>query len=170
MLDCNCIILWPAMKIVLGTVIFAFIAVGTVIIAIPHIILDSNMSILYESGIIRFFGIFPFTIGLILWTWSAWDFVVHGRRTPAPLYPPKQLVSRGLYQIVRNPMYLAVVSILLGEAIYFESFAMFIYVVVIWLLFHLFVVCYEEPKNRKTFGKAYEDCYAKVSRWVPKIR
>jgi protein-S-isoprenylcysteine O-methyltransferase Ste14 len=81
--------------------------------------------------------------------------------------PAKTLVVRGLYRVVRNPMYVGVLLILIGESMGFSSLAIFQYTLVVWLMFHVFVIFYEEPALRKKFGAAYEEYRRSVSRWIP---
>jgi len=157
------------MKNFLGTLAFAFIAIATVILGIPYLIFYFGIAWLYEIGSFRFFGIIPIATGIILWIWAARDFIIHGKGTPAPVYPPKQLVSERLFRIIRNPMYVAVTLIILGEAVLVGSFTLFIYTLLIWSLFHLFVVYYEEPTMNKRFGSAYKNYLTDVPRWIPKI-
>ena len=93
-----------------------------------------------------------------------------GRGTPAPIDPPKELVARGLYRYVRNPMYVGVMSILVGEALIFASRTLVWYAVTVFIGFNLFVLLYEEPTLRHKFGAAYERYCAAVPRWLPRLR
>src|ERR1700688_1279076 len=72
-------------------------------------------------------------------------FAVQGLGTPAPVFPTRHLVVTGLYRYVRNPMYVAVASTILGQGLLFGNLALIEYGCVVWLLFHLFVSFYEEP-------------------------
>ena len=89
------------------------------------------------------FGLIGF--GLILLLWCVRDFCVSGKGTLAPWQPPKRLVVVGLYRYVRNPMYLAVLTIVLGWSVAFGSAGLALYLVVLAIGFHLRVVLYEEP-------------------------
>jgi protein-S-isoprenylcysteine O-methyltransferase Ste14 len=88
-----------------------------------------------------------------------------GGTTLAPIDPPRQLVVRGLYRFTQNPMYNGVVAILLGETWLFGSVPLLQYAVVIFVLFHLFVVIYEEPALESRFGESFRAYRAKVPRW-----
>jgi protein-S-isoprenylcysteine O-methyltransferase Ste14 len=99
--------------------------------------------------------------------WCAWDFTFAGRGTPAPIDPPKELVVQGLYRYVRNPMYVGILSILLGEALLFASWSLFGYAAVVFILFFLFVVLYEEPILMRKFGESYLQYCKNVPRWIP---
>lgn len=74
----------------------------------------------------------------------------------------------GFYRFVRNPMYVAVVTAILGQALLFGSLALAGYAAAVWLCFHAFVLLYEEPTLRKTFGPEYEAFRAHVPRWIPR--
>jgi protein-S-isoprenylcysteine O-methyltransferase Ste14 len=106
-------------------------------------------------------------IGTAIYFWCAWDFTFAGRGTPAPIDPPKELVVRGLYRYVRNPMYVGILSILLGEALLFASWRLFEYTAVVFIFFFLFVTLYEEPILRQKFGESYRRYCESVPRWIP---
>jgi protein-S-isoprenylcysteine O-methyltransferase Ste14 len=96
-------------------------------------------------------------------------FALQGLGTPAPIAPPKNLVVTGLYRYVRNPIYVAVVAIILGQGILFGDGRLLIYGALLWLAFHAFVVAYEEPVLAESFGTQYEDFCANVPRWIPRL-
>lgn len=102
--------------------------------------------------------------------WCIWQFFSEGRGTLAPIDAPKHLVVRGLYQYVRNPMYVSVVTMLLGEAIVFLSTPIVIEAGIFMVLANLFVVFYEEPALRRQFGESYERYLQTVGRWIPRKR
>jgi protein-S-isoprenylcysteine O-methyltransferase Ste14 len=81
--------------------------------------------------------------------------------------PPTQLVVRGLYRYVRNPMYLGAFSLLLGEAALFESLPVLLYAVAWFMIINLIVLLYEEPVLHRRFGHSYERYTAAVRRWLP---
>jgi protein-S-isoprenylcysteine O-methyltransferase Ste14 len=96
-------------------------------------------------------------------------FALQGLGTPAPIAPTRHLLVTGLYRYVRNPMYLAVVAIILGQAILLGDWRLIIYGALFWAVFYLFVVSYEEPTLRQTFGAEYEAFRANVPRWIPRV-
>jgi len=100
--------------------------------------------------------------------WCARDFAVRGRGTLAPVDPPRALVTRGLYEYVRNPMYVGVLVALLGHAALFGSRSILIYAIVMALAFHTTITLYEEPKLAQSFGSSYEEYRARVPRWIPR--
>ncbi len=94
-----------------------------------------------------------------------WDFFAVGQGTLAPIDPPKQLVVRGLYRFTRNPMYNGVLAVLIGEAWLFTSLELIMYALFVLILFHLFVVLYEEPTLESSFGESYRIYRRAVPRW-----
>ena len=97
-------------------------------------------------------------------------FALEGRGTPAPVVPPEQLVVSGLYRYVRNPMYVAVLSTVFGQALILSSATLLWYSAILWVLFHLFVLLYEERALRQKFGRSYEAYCSHVRRWRPRVR
>jgi protein-S-isoprenylcysteine O-methyltransferase Ste14 len=98
------------------------------------------------------------------------EFARSGRGTLSPIDPPRTLVVQGLYRHVRNPMYLSVTLIILGEVVLTRSRALFIYWVIWFVWVNLFVRGYEEPTLRREFGAAYDRYTAAVGRWLPRVR
>src|SRR5271170_6434985 len=96
-------------------------------------------------------------------------FSLQGLGTPAPVFPTRHLVRKGFYRYVRNPMYVAVVAVILGQAALFGDVRVFEYALFAWLVAHLFVLAYEEPTLQKTFGAEYESFCANVPRWIPRV-
>jgi protein-S-isoprenylcysteine O-methyltransferase Ste14 len=97
-------------------------------------------------------------------------FAIKGLGTPAPVFPTRYLVVTGLYRYVRNPMYVAVVAVILGQGLILANARVLEYGALVWLCFHLFVIAYEELTLRATFGAEYEDFCRSVSRWIPRVR
>jgi len=96
-------------------------------------------------------------------------FALQGLGTPAPIAPTRNLVVTGLYRYVRNPIYVAVVAIILGQAVLMGDWRLIVYGALLWLGFHVFVVAYEEPTLEQTFGREYEAFRAAVPRWIPRM-
>jgi protein-S-isoprenylcysteine O-methyltransferase Ste14 len=97
-------------------------------------------------------------------------FALQGIGTPAPVFPPRHLVVTGSYRYVRNPIYLAVVSLVLGQALLLGDIRICAYALSCWLVMHLVVLLCEEPALRKSFGVDYEAFCAHVPRWKPRLR
>ena len=96
-------------------------------------------------------------------------FALQGLGTPAPIAPTQHLVVTGLYRYVRNPMYVAVAAVIFGQAVLFGDWQLFVYGALFCLLCHLFVVGYEEPTLKKSFGTEYEAFLINVPRWIPRL-
>lgn len=99
-----------------------------------------------------------------------WRFAVEGLGTPAPVAPPERLVVGGLYRFVRNPMYVAVEAIILGQALLLGQLILFVYAAVFGLAVAAFVHFYEEPTLRRRFGAEYESYRRAVPAWRPRRR
>lgn len=112
-------------------------------------------------------GLISIGLGTGLLAACIWEFARSGRGTLAPLDPPTQLVVRGLYRYVRNPMYLSVTTIVFGELLLTRSLALLTYWVIWFACVNLFVIGYEEPTLRRQFGESYERYTETVGRWIP---
>jgi protein-S-isoprenylcysteine O-methyltransferase Ste14 len=149
----------------LRSIFFTFVCPGTVTLLIPYFILRDQGPDYRPFW--HYAGALPIGVGAGILFRCIFDFAVVGRGTLAPVDPPKNLVARGLYRYVRNPMYVGVVLILLGEALFFGSIALLWYALGFFGLVHLFVVLYEEPTLRRQFGESYEAYCRTVHRWLP---
>jgi len=108
-------------------------------------------------------------LGAALLATCIWEFARSGRGTLAPVDPPRELVVKGLYRYVRNPMYLSVTMIVLGEVLLTGSRALLVYWAVWFVAVNLFVIGYEEPTLRRRFGASYERYTKEVGRWLPRL-
>jgi protein-S-isoprenylcysteine O-methyltransferase Ste14 len=154
------------MILFLKNLAFTVLVPGTVAIAVPLLIarnqgadarLGPGATLLLLAGAGIYF-------------WCVWDFATFGRGTPAPIDAPKRLVVRGLYHYTRNPMYLGVLTTILGWTVLFREGWLLLYALCVGTLFHLFVRLYEEPHLAKVFGTDYAEYRARVSRWIPVLR
>ena len=118
----------------------------------------------------RWLGVFLIALGLAVLLDSFARFAWQGLGTPAPVAPPKHLVVTGLYRYVRNPIYVAVTSLIFGQGLFFGNASVLEYGLVVWLGFHIFVLAYEEPTLRNKFGDEYKEFCANVRRWLPRIK
>jgi protein-S-isoprenylcysteine O-methyltransferase Ste14 len=157
--------------IVIRTVIFTVLVPGTVTVWVPRLLLSSATAPRGGGlGEFRFVGLAPIALGVTIYLWCAWDFAFVGQGTPAPYDAPRRLVTRGLYRVVRNPMYVGVGLLLVGEGVFFGSWVLFVYAALLLLLYHLWVLYFEEPTLRRMFGAAYEAYCEAVPRWIPRSR
>ncbi len=148
---------------------YAALFVGLVLIFLPATVLSSSGIVLPAAfGTWQVAGTLLGAVGAALALSCILTFVFVGRGTPAPFDPPRRLVVRGPYRIVRNPMYIGAGLALAGAALLYQSVALLGYVMAFLLITHLFVVAYEEPTLRRTFGKDYEAYCATTGRWWPR--
>ena len=115
-------------------------------------------------------GLLLVVIGAALLAACIWEFAHRGRGTLSPVDPPKELVVHGLYRYVRNPMYLSVSTMVLGQALLARSTALLLYWAIFFTLVNLFVRFYEEPALRAQFGDSYVRYTERVGRWLPRLK
>ena len=114
----------------------------------------------------RYIGTIAFLIGFVIMLWCIISFAVKGRGTLSPVDPTKKLVITGLYKLSRNPMYVGVLMILIGEGIFFQSYQLLIYLLLVFSAFNIFILLIEEPRLRKDFGEEYNSYCQEVRRWI----
>ena len=144
------------------TLAFFVIAPGSVTVLIPWLLLR-GVAASGEPPV----GAPLIAAGAALLLWSGFGFAFIGHGTPTPYDEPRELVVWGPYRWVRNPMYVGVLIVLVGEAIAFSA-ALLVYAALVWLAFHAFVVGYEEPHLAARFGASYETYRRTVPRWLPR--
>jgi protein-S-isoprenylcysteine O-methyltransferase Ste14 len=149
------------------TIIFTILVPGTVTILLPYFLLRIDHILPpTHTAISAVVGPALIGLGLIVYLLCAWDFAAAGKGTPAPLAPPKNLVVGSLYRISRNPMYVGILCILIGEGVWFQSAILGGYTVLVFICFHLFVCYYEEPTLAAQFGEEYMRYCRRVPRWL----
>ena len=157
------------MFILVRAIAYAAIFIGFVLVYLPSRFLSwSRIVAPATTGAPQVAGMIMVAIGTAIALWCVFTFVFIGKGTPAPFDPPRKLVIRGPYRFVRNPMYIGAGMTLAGAAVFYQSLSIFIYTGVFFLITHLFVVLYEEPTLRRTFGDEYEDYRRRTRRWMPK--
>ena len=155
---------WVALRAVVWSTLFA----GTVGGYIPWRFYGVTLSRLRPATLAGIVGLIALAVGAVLALACIVEFATRGRGTPAPMDPPRELVVRGPYRFVRNPMYVGMLLVLLGELalVYSAGFALYI---ASWFMFmNLLVVFYEEPTLRRKFGGPYERYTREVGRWWPR--
>jgi len=156
---------------IIGSAVFLVIAPGTLAVYVPWRMTRWHFAapLLGFSGF-RVIGILMIAAGLPVLLDSFARFAIQGLGTPAPVAPPQHLVVTGLYRHVRNPIYVAVVLLILGQGLLFSSVWLLEYGGWVWLGFFAAVLLYEEPVLRHKFGDEYRDFCAHVPRWLPRLR
>jgi protein-S-isoprenylcysteine O-methyltransferase Ste14 len=153
-----------------GSAVFLVIAPGFVAGLVPFWISRWRLEAPFFGMLLfRFAGAVLIALGTVGLLDSFARFALQGLGTPAPVFPTRHLVVTGLYRYVRNPMYLTVVSTILGQGLMLGNVTVLEYGALVWLLFHLFVLMYEEPTLRASFGSEYESFRAAVPRWVSRF-
>jgi protein-S-isoprenylcysteine O-methyltransferase Ste14 len=118
----------------------------------------------------RVLGVILLVAGLIALIQAFVRFVVEGLGTPVPVAAPERLVVGGVYRYVRNPMYVAILAIVVGQALLLGQLGLLLYAAGIWLITASFVRFYEEPALRRRFGADYEAYRRAVPAWWPRLR
>jgi len=154
---------WPIVK----TILFSVLVPGTVAVLVPRWIIGGFF--LPQKALLTWMGIVLITCGTAVYLRCAWEFAVRGLGTPAPIAPTRFLVTTALHRRVRNPMYIGVALVILGEAALFRSLHLVLYAAMMLGTAHLFVIFYEEPTLRRQFGKSYDEYFGSVPRWIPKL-
>lgn len=153
-----------------GSLAFLALAPGTVAGYVPWLISRWRVHAPFPGfTVLRVVGVALMVAGVSALLECFGRFALQGLGTPAPVFPTEHLVVKGFYRYVRNPMYVSVVAVLLGEALFLGSWGIAIYGACAWLVVHLFVIAYEEPTLRRTFGAEYEAYRANVPRWIPRL-
>ena len=109
-------------------------------------------------------------VGAVILVYAFVQFVVEGVGTPAPVAPTDRLVVGGLYRYVRNPMYLAVVATIVGQALALGQIVLLVYAAVVSIIVAAFVRWFEEPTLSRRFGAEYEAYRRAVPAWWPRLR
>ncbi len=154
----------------LGSAVFLLLAPGTIAGLVPWLISHWRMQPPFLGFTpFRAIGIVLIVAGLLVLLESFARFALRGLGTPAPVFPTRQLVVSGLYRYVRNPMYVGVLCINLGQGLLLGSLDVLIYAAIVWLGMHLFVVGYEEPTLRRRYGAEFDFFCRNVPRWIPRV-
>jgi protein-S-isoprenylcysteine O-methyltransferase Ste14 len=149
-----------------GSVLFLLVAPGLVAGLGPWLITGWSAEHWWPPA--RVLGGVMIVAGLAVLLPAFARFVIEGIGTPAPVAPTHRLVVGGTYRYVRNPMYLAVAALILGQALLLGRAELLLYAAVFSLFVAAFVHGYEEPKLSRTFGEQYEAYRRAVPAWLPR--
>jgi protein-S-isoprenylcysteine O-methyltransferase Ste14 len=153
-----------AVSLALRNLLFTIVVPGSGAILLPRWILQRFDS---TASATAWPAVALIALGLALYLWCVWVFAAVGRGTPGPWDAPRRFVAVGPYRWVRNPIYVAALAVVLGEAWLFLSPALLAYAGAIAIVCHAFVVAYEEPTLHRRFGRVYDEYTATVDRWIP---
>ena len=153
----------------LGTLAFVLVVPTTVIGYVPYVFTRWVQRAPLFPGA-RLVGIALFLVGLQLFVAFNLRFVREGEGTPAPIAPPRRLVVGGPFRYVRNAGYVAVLALIVAQGLFFGSGVVLAYAAALFVLFHTFVLLYEEPALRRQFGAEYDAYCRQVPRWIPHLR
>jgi protein-S-isoprenylcysteine O-methyltransferase Ste14 len=156
------------LRAAIGSLVFLAAAPGVVAGLLPWLI--TRWSAHDWSLAVRLLGGVLIAVGSALLIAAFVRFVVDGIGTPAPVAPTERLVVGGAYRYVRNPMYLAVASLIAGQGLLLGQATLLIYAMVFVVVVTAFVRGYEEPTLTKRFGEQYEAYRREVPRWRPRVR
>ena len=158
----------PAWAIV-GTIVFVCVVPGTALVAMPWWISGWRLAPpLVGTNLTRVVGVLLVAAAAPVFVSFLARFVVEGHGTPAPIAPTRHLVVGGPFRWTRNPGYVAVVAMVVGQGLFLGSVGVLVYAALLAAAFHLFVVFYEEPTLLRTFGEEYAGYCRRVPRWVPR--
>jgi protein-S-isoprenylcysteine O-methyltransferase Ste14 len=158
-------------RALVGSLAFLVLAPGTVAGLVPFLLSRWRAGPpLLGLAVVPWIGGALVAGGLAVLLDSFARFALRGLGTPAPVAPPTRLVVTGLYRHVRNPMYVAILAVVGGQALLLTDLGVAVWGALLWLAFHLFVVGYEEPALRSRFGAEYDRFREGVPRWIPRAR
>lgn len=154
------------MSLALRNLLFTVVVPGSGAVWIPWWILTRGRE---TPAPVAWPAVAVIAVGASLYLWCLWVFAIVGRGTPGPWDAPRRFVAVGPYRWVRNPIYVAALLVVVGEAWLFLSLLLLVYAGVMAIFFHLFVIGYEEPTLGRNFGETYAAYRRSVRRWVPRL-
>ena len=154
-------------RLILKNLLFTVLVPGTVAGWLPYW-LFGPYSLRHADALSVVVGAVLVAAGAALYVACVWPFATIGGGTPAPFDAPMRLVVAGPYRALRNPMYVAVLLVIFGQSLALHSAAFAFYGVGTAVMFHLFVIGYEEPTLEREFGDDYREYCSQVARWVPR--
>jgi protein-S-isoprenylcysteine O-methyltransferase Ste14 len=161
--------MWSSIWLAVRSVIWAIVFPGMVAGYIPWRFFGVGGATFDGTSPGHVFGLACITAGASMLAWCIFEFARRGRGTLSVFDPTSRLVVHGLYRYVRNPMYLSVTMIVLGEAVVAGSKPLAIYWAVFFAAANVFVIAYEEPDLRRKFGASYDEYTRRVGRWIPSL-
>ena len=157
-----------SLRTYLKTIIFTILVPGTVSVAVPQLLARwrRHPKLPLNEHLARVGGNICLVSGILLYAHTAFQFAAEGEGTPSPTDEPENLVTRGVYAHSRNPMYIGVLLVILGQAVRQRSVVILWWGVGMWIGFHNRVIGYEEPHLLEKYGSEYEQYREEVPRWI----
>ena len=153
------------------SIVILLFFLGLIVCGIPLWIIDWDFHLFpLEIGVFRFIGLAPIILGIVTMMGFIWGWIRSATGSPLELDLPKELIVRGSYRFVRNPMYVGFLLILFGEIVLFKSSVLLLYLLTFLVILHTFVVFVEEPMLKLKFGESYEQYCKSVPRWIPRLK
>ncbi len=148
--------------------VFTILQPGIVCGLVPWLIVRRELNDILETPfeLYQYLGLILIALGLSILLYCIFSFAKEGKGTLSPADPTKKLVIKGLYRYSRNPMYIGVLIILLGETIFTRSLMLGIYMFFVAVAFFMFITFFEEPRLHREFGEEYGEYRKKVRRWL----
>jgi len=153
--------------------LYAFIGPFMVLYIIPHFLMNiSDYPAIAGFGQrwLEIIGSYLMWGGALLALLCTIYMFFFGKGSPLVTSPPKKLVISGIFAYIRHPMMWSLLVVILGEAIFFGSYLILVWLVAWARIGHLIVVKYEEPQMEHRFGAEYKEYCSKVPRWIPKFK
>jgi len=152
-----------------GSAVFFFVGPGTVAGLVPWLLTRWHMHDVPLWAPMRLLGVAMIAAALVVILQAFVRFVVEGHGTPVPAAAPERLVVGGIYRHVRNPMYVALLTAILGQALLLAQPVLLLWAAVVWFGFSTFVRLYEEPVLARRFGADYATYRRNVPAWWPRL-
>ena len=155
------------LSLFIRNLIFTILQPGIVVGFIPYLISKEKISKVFKNvfEFNNYVGFLVFIVGILVVFYCIYDFAKRGKGTLSPADKTKELVISRLYTYSRNPMYVGIILVLIGEVIFLNSIKLLVYTIIVFIGFHLFVILVEEPRLKKDFKEKYKKYSSTVGRW-----
>lgn len=155
-------------SLLLRNLFFTILQPGIVAGLVPYLLVRRQLDFLVHQsfGLSHYIAMIIFVVGFVILIACILRFAFEGKGTISPADETKQLVVGGLYKYSRNPMYIGVMLILIGETLFAQSMGLLIYSLIIFTCFNLFILLHEEPRLQRDFGDQYLKYRQQVRRWL----
>lgn len=156
-------------------VFFTILVPGTVAGYVPYLFMRNRLPDM-NTGLFHWAGLLIIVTGVFIYLWTVTSFLLRGKGTPAIWFTkaigfiigeePMKMVSSGLYRYSRNPMYIGVITTVIGHGIFFQYSNLLWYALSLFIIFTVVVIFIEEPHLEKKFGEEYKDYKKRTRRWL----